>query len=353
MKILPFIAFAFCGLTGVAAVAGCSYAFGVNYGPAPIQEQTASGLETEIKEEGVKIRKLSTTTDGDDVITTLSYEVSAETTPDFNGTIDERVTARAYYQKSKETASDVISVSIDEENKLIKINNLKHAPFSDVVVVEISSLADPDVKAFINCNYRKRLTDITLGTLDYSIGDDVNLIGQIMKHSNDFNVTPFTIDTDFTGAAYQGLFSASLKQNSEALDIHVLEGDETIGTGSWEDFNSDMSGFDLVQETLNEFIQQTQTSFKNVDSWTNLSTTFLTESEVWNLGDDTWHDFIKEYCQGSFKISFKLEGVTIKDPLTGSVTAGNTTNYINIKYDFSDFGIAPDNITVEDDSVDF
>lgn len=353
MKILPFISFAFCGLTGVAAVAGCSYAFGVNYGPAPIQEQTASGLETEIKEEGVKIRKLSTTTDGDDVITTLSYEVSADTMLGFDGTIDERVTARAYYQKSEESTDDVIKVAIDQENKLIKINNLKHAPFGDVVVVEISSLADPEVKALINCNYRKRLTDITLGTLDYSIGDEVNLIDQIMKHSNDYNVTPYTINTDFTGAAYQALFSASLKQNTAALNINVLEGDETIGTGSWEDFNSDMSGFELVQETLNEFIQRTQTNFKNIDTWTNLANAFLNESEVWNLGNDTWHDFIKFYCNGSFKISFRLEGVTIKEPLTGSVTAGNTTNYINIKYDFNNFGIAPDHITVEDDSVDF
>lgn len=329
----------------------CFRAANVQFNPA--ESSTPVTSEQAPTSEGVKIRKLSTTTDGDDVITTLSYEVSADTTPGFNGTIDERVTARAYYQESEESADDVIKVDIDQENKLIKINNLKHAPFSDVVVVEISSLADPDVKAFINCNYRKRLTDITLGTLDYSIGDDVNLIGQIMKHSNDFNVTPYTIDTDFTGAAYQGLFSASLKQNSAALDIHVLEGDDTSGTGSWEDFNSDMSGFDLIQETLNNFIQKTQTSFKNVDNWTNLSNAFLDESEVWNLGDDTWHDFIKDYCQGFFKISFKLEGVTIKDPLTGSVTAGNTTNYINIKYDFSNFGIAPDNITVEDGSVDF
>lgn len=350
--IANFLTFSLAGLIGVGAVAGLSYAYGINYAPAIQEEQPSDvSLETEIKEEGLKIRKLSTTTEGNNVITTLSYQITAETDPDYDGSIDERVEAKTYYQKSHDPADDVIAVDIDQINKLIKITNLNHEPFGDVVVVEVSSVADPNVKALISCNYRKRLTDITLGTLDYNVGENVNLISKILENSNENNVTAFTLDTDFTRSTYQALLLSSLKNIN--LNTRVLEGDETIGTGSWEDFNADMSGYELIANTLATFIEQTQKTFNDTNTWTDLSNCFLTAAEVWELGDDTWHDFIKNYCNGSFKIGFTLEGATINEPLTGSVTAGNTTNYINLKYDFSAFGIAPDNITIESGEVNF
>ena len=171
-------------------------------------------------------------------------------------------------------------------------------------------------------------------------------VHEILDNSNTNETSIYTLDVDYTTAEYLSAFKFK-----NVTNISVYAGDQTVGTGSWEDY----SGW----ETVESIISQMQTLFDEklsnyqAENFELLNQTLPTASELWNLStNNTWHDFLKNYIGNQVGVRFDITGSTLATPY-GTTTASDENNSIMITYDFSDFSLTPVGISVDTPNLIF
>lgn len=342
---LNFLAWGALGALIVTAVsAGIKFDWGTFTTPhEEITEEEDKTSEVEISENGIKLKLLSTETRANgDQVQTFTYTIDSG---DLVG-VDETVKVKSYYQDDKSDASAVISASVDVGSKTVTVTNVGGTAFNKVIVVEVYAVNDESINATVTCQYAKRLLDLNLGTLNYTSGDNVNLIQKILDNSNTNEASIYTLDVDYTTAEYLSAFKFK-----NVTNISVYAGDQTVGTGSWEDY----LGWDTVESIISEMqnLFDEKLSDYQAENFELLNQTLPTASELWNLStNNTWHDFLKNYIGNQVGVRFDITGATLETPY-GTTTASDENNSIMITYDFSDFSLTPVGISVDTPNLIF
>ena len=341
---LNFLAWGALGALAVTAVsAGIKFDWGTFTTPHEEITEEDKTSEVEISENGIKLKLLSAETlaNGDQV-QTFTYTIDSG---DLVG-VDETVKVKSYYQDDKSDASAVISASVDVGLKTVTVTNVGGTAFNKVIVVEVYAVNDESINATVTCQYAKRLLDLNLGTLNYTSGDEVNLIQKILDNSNTNETSIYTLDVDYTTAEYLSAFKFK-----NVTNISVYAGDKTVGTGSWEDY----SGWETVESIISQMqdLFNEKLSDYQAENYELLNQTLPTASELWNLSsNNTWHDFLKNYIGNQVGVRFDITGATLVTPY-GTTTASDETNQIMITYDFSDFSLTPVGISVDTPNLIF
>ena len=292
--------------------------------------------EVEVSENGIKLKLLSTETRANgDQVQTFTYTIDSG---DLVG-VDETVRVKSYYQNDKSDASAVVSASVNLGLKTVTVTNVGGTAFNKVIVVEIYAVNDESINATVTCQYAKRLIDLNLGTLNYTFGDEVNLVQEILDNSNANETSIYTLDVDYTTEEYLAAFKFK-----NVTNIGVYAGDKTVGTGSWEDYSGWENVESIVSQMQNLFNEKL--SDYQAENFELLNQTLPTASELWNLAsNNTWHDFLKNYIGNQIGVRFDITGSTLATPY-GTTIASDKNNQIMITYDFSDFSLTPAGISV-------
>ena len=341
---LNFLAWGALGALAVTAVsAGIKFDWGTFTTPHEEITEEDKASEVEISENGIKLKLLSAETlaNGDQV-QTFTYTIDSG---DLVG-VDETVKVKSYYQDDKSDASAVISASVDVGSKTVTVTNVGGTAFNKVIVVEVYAVNDESINATVTCQYAKRLLDLNLGTLNYTSGDNVNLIQKILDNSNTNETSIYTLDVDYTTEEYREAFKFKSVTN-----ISIYEGDAVAGTGSWSDFY----GWETVESIVSEMqdLFNEKLSDYQAENFELLNQTLPTASELWNLStNNTWHDFLKNYIGNQIGVRFDITGATLATPY-GTTTASDENNQIMITYDFSDFSLTPVGISVDTPNLIF
>lgn len=341
---LNFLAWGALGALAVTAVsAGIKFDWGTFTTPHEEITEEDKTSEVEISENGIKLKLLSTETRANgDQVQTFTYTIDSG---DLVG-VDETVKVKSYYQDDKSDASAVISASVDVGLKTVTVTNVGGTAFNKVIVVEVYAVNDESINATVTCQYAKRLLDLNLGTLNYTSGDDVNLVQKILDNSNTNEASIYTLDVDYTAEEYLEAFKFKSVTN-----ISVYAGDQTVGTGSWEDY----SGWATVESIISEMqdLFNEKLSDYQAENFELLNQTLPTATELWNLStNNTWHDFLKNYIGNQVGVRFDITGATLETPY-GTTTASDENNSIMITYDFSNFSLTPVGISVDTPNLIF
>lgn len=341
---LNFLAWGALGALAVTAVsAGIKFDWGTFTTPHEEITEEDKTSEVEISENGIKLKLLSTETRANgDQVQTFTYTIDSG---DLVG-VDETVSVKSYYQDDKSDASAVISASVNLGLKTVTVTNVGGTAFNKVIVVEVYAVNDESINATVTCQYAKRLLDLNLGTLNYTSGDNVNLIQKILDNSNTNETSIYTLDVDYTTEQYVSAFVFD-----NVTNISIYEGEAVAGTGSWTDFYG--------WETVESIVEEMKTLFNDklsdyqAENFELLNQTLPTASELWNLSsNNTWHDFLKNYIGNQVGVRFDITGATLVTPY-GTTTASDENNSIMITYDFSDFSLTPVGISVNTPNLIF
>lgn len=341
---LNFLAWGALGALAVTAVsAGIKFDWGTFTTPHEETSEKDPTSEVQISENGIKLKLLSAETYANgDQVQKFTYTIDSG---DLVG-VDETVRVKTYYQNDKSDASAVISASVDLPSKTVTVTNVGGTAFDKVIVVEVYSANDESVNATVTCQYAKRLLDLNLGTLNYTSGDDVNLVQEILNNSNTNETSIYTLDVDYKTAEYVEAFVFD-----NITNISIYEGRNVPGTGSWSDFY----GWETVESTVEQMrtLFDEKLSDYQAENFELLNQTLPTASELWNLSsNNTWHDFLKNYIGNQVGVRFDITGATLATPY-GTTTASDENNQIMITYDFSDFSLTPEGISVNTPNLIF
>lgn len=339
-KISGFIGFILAGLLGVGCVAAYSYAARIDYSNNENQSSDDTNLETQTIEQGLKLKRLAITTlENGDVEQTFTYSFEKQNEEDV---ITESIEVRSYYQDDETDASDVISVSKDEENKIITVTNIGGVSFNRVIVIEVKSLADENIKATVTCQYQKKLLNLSFthdSREEFLEADNSDIRQLILDYSNENHVSTYTVDYD-----YSSLDVSKLEIYAENLTISLLEG-EVGSSGSFEDYEN----FEAIESILPDL----ETIFKShvEDSLRSgifsLNEVIPSALDIWEVNNsNSYHNFIKSYCNGNlgFRIDLNNKVTLNLDDGTKVTSLEGATFDCYLHYDFTNYNLAPSGI---------
>lgn len=296
------------------------------------QKQDKSDVETSIKESGVSLKLLSTSTTSEGyVVKTFTFGVEPA-----NAT-DQTVTASVKYKDGSD-CSAVMSVAVNNEAKTIALT-CKGA-FSKQIIVTVTSKANSSAKATITLDYVKKLLSINRKKTEINIGAGVTGTTYATNFSINEMITPsysvYTKDKNYTFAV---------------KDVSVT-GDEIIYDGS--DLDLGWSTEILQQTYLTPVANLLKTKILNKGS-------VPTKEEIWNLNDDNeWHSFLKSYESavkggyGEYVCSFSLSATyyCVEEP-SKEVKYDLSTLGFYPAYDWTGFNVGVNKITVETPNIEF
>ena len=339
-KISGFIGFILAGLLGVGCVAAYSYAARIDYSNNENQSSDDTNLETQTIEQGLKLKRLAITTlENGDVEQTFTYSFEKQNEEDV---INESIEVRSYYQDDETDASDVISVSKDEENKIITVTNIGGKAFSRIIIIEVKSVIDEDVKALVTCQYQKKLLNLSFthdAREEFLETDNSDIRQLILDYSNENHVSTYTLDYD-----YSSLDVSKLEIYAENLTISLLEG-EVGSSGSFEDYEN----FEAIESILPDL----ETIFKShvEDSLRSgifsLNEVIPSALDIWEVNNsNSYHNFIKSYCNGNlgFRIDLNNKVTLNLDDGTKVTPLESATFDCYLHYDFTNYNLAPSGI---------
>lgn len=339
-KISGFIGFILAGLLGVGCVAAYSYAARIDYSNNENQSSDDTNLETQTIEQGLKLKRLAITTlENGDVQQTFTYSFEKQNVEDV---INKSIEVRSYYQDDETDASDVISVSKDEENKIITVTNIGGKAFSRIIIIEVKSVIDEDVKALVTCQYQKKLLNLSFthdAREEFLETDNSDIRQLILDYSNENHVSTYTLDYD-----YSSLDVSKLEIYAENLTISLLEG-EVGSSGSFEDYEN----FEAIESILPDL----ETIFKShvEDSLRSgifsLNEVIPSALDIWEVNNsNSYHNFIKSYCNGNlgFRIDLNNKVTLNLDDGTKVTSLEGATFDCYLHYDFTNYNLAPSGI---------
>ena len=338
-KISSFIGFILAGLLGVGCVAAYSYAARIDYSNNEDQ-LSDDNSETQIEEQGLKLKRLAITTlENGDVQQTFTYSFEKQNVEDV---INESIEVRSYYQDDETDASDVISVSKDEENKTITVTNLGGEAFSRVIIIEVKSVLDENVKALVNCQYQKKLLNLSFthdAREEFLETDNSDIRQLILDYSNENHVSTYTLDYD-----YSSLDVSKWEIYAENLTISLLEG-EVGSSGSFEDYEN----FEAIESILPDletiFKSQVEDSLRS--GIFSLNEVIPSALDIWEVNNsNSYHNFIKSYCNGNlgFRIDLNNKVTLNLDDGTKVTPLESATFDCYLHYDFTNYNLAPSGI---------
>lgn len=350
-KISSFITFILSGLLGLGAVAAFSYANRINYGPATNEtDKIENSLETEIEEQGLKVKRLATEVlENGDVVQSFTYSFEK---PASASTVNESISVRSYYQDDQSDASAIIAVEKNEKTKTITVTNIGGAAFNRVIIVEIQSLADTNIKATVTCQYQKKLLDLSYdgdSRSPFLATSTQDIRELILDYSNDNHVSDYTLDFD-----YSSLDVSKLTIDTSDLTVNVLAG-EVGSSGSFEDYHN----WEFIQESFqaleNLFSRSITTSISNHQY--KLNEVLPSAQDIWDVSsnyDDapSFHAFLKDYCSGHLGFRMNLDKATLTiDEDTVVKGSSSAKIYVYVDYDFSTFDLEPTGINTSEDEL--
>lgn len=304
------------------------------------QKDSKDDVETSIKENGVSLKLLSTSTTKEGyVVKTFTFGVEPA-----NAT-DQTVTASAKYKDGGD-CSAVMSVAVNNEAKTIALTC--KAAFSKQIIVTVTSNANSSAKATITLDYVKKLLAINdkNSTISLAVGD-----GYVLQEKDYARyVNNFSINEMITPS--YSVFTKDKNYTFAVKDVTVGV-DEIIYDGSDLDLGWDSNI--LYQTYLTPVANLLKTKIQNKGS-------VPTKEEIWNAVDDnTWHSFLKgyeknvkqnNYTEYVCSFAFTATYYCIEDP-TKELAINN--GYINFypAYDWSGFSVNVDRITVETPTIEF
>ncbi len=339
-KISSFIGFILAGLLGVGCVAAYSYAARIDYSNNENQSSDDTNLETQIDEQGLKLKRLSVTTlENGDVQQTFTYSFEKQNAEDV---INESIEVRSYYQDDETDASEVISVSKDEENKTITVTNIGGEAFSRVIIIEVKSVLDENVKALVNCQYQKKLLNLSFthdAREEFLETDNSDIRQLILDYSNENHASTYTLDFD-----YSSLDVSKLDIYAENLTISLLEG-EVGASGSFEDYEN----FETIEPLLPDLEELFSTHIEDSlrGGLFTLNEIIPSALDIWELNNsNSYHNFIKSYCDGNlgFRIDLNNKATLTLDDGTEVSASDNATFDCYLHYDFTNYNLTPSGI---------
>lgn len=333
-KILTIVAaLLLVGATATVTAGICTDWFSRNPFEQAEKDSTKDDVETSIKENGVSLKLLSTSTTSEGyVVKTFTFGVEPA-----NAT-DQTVSATAKYKDGSD-CSAVMSVTVNNSAKTIALTC--KAAFSKQIIVTVTSNANSSAKATINLDYVKKLLSINKKNVTIDIG--ANFPGITFNNS-------FAIDQMITPS--YSLYTKDKTYTFNVKDVTV-DVDEMIYDGS--DLNLGLDTEVLYREYLTPVMDLLQTKIQN-------KAAAPTKEEIWNAVDDnTWHSLLKGYEKqvkqnnySEYLCSFTLNATyyCVEDPSKELVL---NPDYIGFypAYDWTGFSVNVDKITVETPNIEF
>jgi len=298
------------------------------------QKDSKDDVETSIKENGVSLKLLSTSTTKEGyVVKTFTFGVEPA-----NAT-DQTVTAAAKYKDGSD-CSAVMSVAVNNEAKTIALTC--KAAFSKQIIVTVTSNANSNAKATITLDYVKKLLSINKNKTDINIGAGMSGI---------------TYDSNF---ALNSMIDPSYSVYTKDKNYTFAIKDVSVGLDEWVYGSEYVTDEIMIREFLTPLMNLVETKIQN-------KAEAPTKEEIWNITDDnTWHSILKYYAEDvkqgkntEYFCSFILQATyyCVEDPTIEVKYDSNNgaREFINFypAYDWSGFSVNVDKITVETPTIEF
>ena len=309
----------------------------------------SSGLNTSIKEDGVSLKLLATTTTSEGyVVKTFSFTITPA-----NAT-DQTVNAEAKYKDGSD-ASAAIAVSVDNEAKTISLTN--KGAFSKQIVVTVTSNDNAQAKATITVDYVKKVTAIT-PKANYSSDGKTILLQCGFSEDYQNEVSGNYIDDFAEESLIEVSYSIYTKNKNYTFAVKDVE--VTFDHVIWFDENEGQSGGGYLYQCT-EF---TETLRKTIEEKI-ASKESITVSDIYNAGSSTeYHNYLKgmdiknggERHENYITYSVSATYYCVEDP-TKEFKFGGSDHpckmEVSLTQDYSNFHLGVSGITVEVPSIEF
>lgn len=344
-KILTIVAvLLLVGATATVTAGICTDWFSRNPFEQAEKDSTKDDVETSIKENGVSLKLLSTSTTSEGyVVKTFTFGVEPA-----NAT-DQTVSATAKYKDGSD-CSAVMSVAVNNEAKTIALTC--KAAFSKQIIVTVTSNANSNAKATITLDYVKKLLSISDKNTNNS--QNINLaVGagyELQERDYAKYMDNFSINEMITPS-----YSIYTKDKNYTFNVKnvTVDADEILYDGS--DLELGLDNEILYQTYLSPVAELLQTKIQN-------KAAAPTKEEIWNAVDDnTWHSLLKGYEKqvkqnnySEYLCSFTLNATyyCVEEPAK-EVVINNKYIYFYPAYDWTGFSVNVDKITVETPNIEF
>lgn len=305
------------------------------------EKDPSSGLETSIKEDGVSLKLLATTTTSEGyVVKTFGFTI----TP--SNASDQTVNAEAKYNDGSD-AADVIAVSVDNDAKTISLTN--KGAFSQQIVVTVTSNANAAAKATITVDYVKKLLEIretfAAGDFGYNFGG---------SNQDNYNISDFSISSMITPE-----YSVYTKDKNYTFAVKGVSVFCDYENGNWmvssglEFFNT-IKDPEAILRKIEKMIEERMLS----------GGALPTAEEIWNIDSDSgWHSYLSYVSENHLSIntddyiSFDFDATyyCVEDPSIelNFRKEGDANIGLSLDYDYSDKTVEVSGITVEVPSIEF
>lgn len=332
-KILTLVAaLLLVGATATVTAGICTDWFTKNPFEQAEKDSTKDDVETSIKENGVSLKLLSTSTTSEGyVVKTFTFGVEPA-----NAT-DQTVTASAKYKDGSD-CSAVMSVAINNEAKTIALT-CKGA-FSKQIIVTVTSKANSSAKATITLDYVKKLLSISKNKTEINIGAGMSGITYDSNFALNSMITPS--------------YSVFTKDKTYTYNVK----DVSVGLDEWVYGSEYVQDQFMFTEFLDPLMDMLETRIKNKEA-------FPTKEEIWNItNDNDLHSILKYYAedvkqgtQTDYFCSFIFTATyyCVEDPTIEVKYDTSNQVYINFypAYDWTGFNVGVDRITVETPNIEF
>lgn len=301
------------------------------------EKDPSSGLETSIKEDGVSLKLLATSTTSEGyVVKTFGFTI----TP--SNASDQTVNAEAKYKDGSD-AADVIAVSVDNEAKTISLTN--KGAFSQQIVVTVTSNDNAQAKATITVDYVKKLLGIHSSVEKEGDGNYYFFGGNYTGN----NLSDFSISSMITPE--YSVYTKDKNYTFAVKDVSVLEDEWLCSSAEYFDIiNSDHIGR-AIAKLLEEKIKT--------------GGALPTAEEIWNIDSEPgWHSYLSYISENHLNeesdehLSFVLKATyyCVEDPsieLKFSDDFYDTYLFLSFDYDYSDKTVEVSGINTEVSNIEF
>ena len=303
------------------------------------EKEPSSGIDTSIKEEGVSLKLLATTTTPEGyVVKTFTFAVQP------SNASDQTVTVNAKYKDGTDCVS-VLRTAVDNEAKTISVINRE--AFEKQIIITVTANANAEAKATITVDYVKKLLEIKSSVAkEESTGNYYYFGGNYAGN----NISDFSIASMITPT--YSVYTKDKTYTFAMKEVNVREDEWLCSSTEYSDF---ISNSDHIWRALADVIQ------KKIQSGEALPTA----DEIWNIDSEPgWHSYLaymsKNHLNASTDeyVSFVFEATyyCVEDPsIEVKFNEGRDGTYLflSLDYDFSGKTVEVSGVTVETPNIEF
>lgn len=303
------------------------------------EKEPSSGIDTSIKEEGVSLKLLATTTTPEGyVVKTFTFTVQP------SNASDQTVTVSAKYKDGTDCES-VLRAAVDNESKTISVINRE--AFEKQIIITVTANANAEAKATITVDYVKKLLGIKSSVdKEGSTGNYYFFGGNYAEN----NISDFSVSSMITPT--YSVYTKDKTYTFAVKEVNVYEDEWICSSGEYSDF---INNSNHIWRALADVIQ------KKIQSGEALPTA----DEIWNIDSEPgWHSYLAYMSKNHLNestddhVSFVFDATyyCVEDPsIEVKFNDGGDDTYLllSLDYDFSDKTVEVSGVTVETPNIEF